>query len=131
MLDALSIDRCAWIGLSWGGMVGMRLGLRIPERLAGLALFDTNANSESRRKVPSYLVMAAIARRFDAMLDAGLVDEVRQLRERHALTANLPSMRCVGYRQTLDYLDGRIARDALRERGIAATRQPYSPTDPR
>jgi tRNA dimethylallyltransferase len=66
---------------------------------------------------------AAIARRFDAMLDAGLVDEVRNLRERHALTADLPSMRCVGYRQTLDYLDGRIERDALRERGIAATRQ--------
>jgi len=66
---------------------------------------------------------AAIARRFDAMLDAGLVDEVRQLRERHALTADLPSMRCVGYRQTLDYLDGHIGRDALRERGIAATRQ--------
>jgi tRNA dimethylallyltransferase len=66
---------------------------------------------------------AAIARRFDAMLDAGLVDEVRQLRERHALTADLPSMRCVGYRQALDYLDARIGRDALRERGIAATRQ--------
>jgi tRNA dimethylallyltransferase len=45
------------------------------------------------------------------------------LRERHALTADLPSMRCVGYRQTLDYLDARIGRDMLRERGIAATRQ--------
>jgi tRNA dimethylallyltransferase len=66
---------------------------------------------------------AAIARRFDAMLDGGLVDEVRRLRERHALTADLPSMRCVGYRQTLDYLDARIGRDMLRERGIAATRQ--------
>jgi tRNA dimethylallyltransferase len=66
---------------------------------------------------------AAIARRFDAMLDAGLIDEVGQLRERHALTPDLPSMRCVGYRQTLDYLDGRIGRATLRERGIAATRQ--------
>jgi tRNA dimethylallyltransferase len=35
----------------------------------------------------------------------------------------MPSMRCVGYRQTLDYLDGRIDRAELREQGIAATRQ--------
>lgn len=67
VLDELAIDRCAWIGLSWGGMVGMRLGLRIPERLAGLALFDTSASAESRRKIPSYFAMAAIARRFGAV----------------------------------------------------------------
>jgi tRNA dimethylallyltransferase len=67
---------------------------------------------------------AAIARRFDAMLAAGLVDEVRALRDRYpGLTTALPSMRCVGYRQTLEYLDGRGDRVLLRERGIAATRQ--------
>jgi tRNA dimethylallyltransferase len=66
---------------------------------------------------------AAIAERFDAMVGAGLVDEVRALRERYALRADLPSMRAVGYRQVLDYLDGRIDRAQLRERGIAATRQ--------
>jgi tRNA dimethylallyltransferase len=66
---------------------------------------------------------AAIARRFDAMLAAGLVDEVRGLRERFRLDAHLPSMRCVGYRQSLEYLDGRIDTVTLRERGIAATRQ--------
>jgi tRNA dimethylallyltransferase len=66
---------------------------------------------------------AAIARRFDAMLDAGLIDEVRDLRNRHALHARMPSMRAVGYRQVFDYLDGRADRAALRERGIAATRQ--------
>ena len=65
----------------------------------------------------------AIARRFDAMLDAGLVDEVRGLRKRFALSADMPSMRCVGYRQTLAHLDGRIDRDTLRAQGIAATRQ--------
>ena len=64
-----------------------------------------------------------IAQRFDAMLSAGLVDELRALRERHALHANLPSMRCVGYRQAWDYLEGTIDRAALREKGIAATRQ--------
>ena len=66
---------------------------------------------------------AAIARRFDAMLDAGLIDEVRALRERYPLHPDLPSMRCVGYRQVYDYLEGHVDRPGLRERGIAATRQ--------
>ena len=66
---------------------------------------------------------AAIARRFDAMLVAGLVDEVRDLRERFPLTAQLPSMRCVGYRQAFEYLEGSGDRITLRERGVAATRQ--------
>ncbi|MFO1325612.1 MAG: tRNA (adenosine(37)-N6)-dimethylallyltransferase MiaA [Burkholderiales bacterium] len=66
---------------------------------------------------------AAIARRFDAMLQAGLVDELRALRARHALAPQMPAMRCVGYRQAWDFLDGRIDAPALRERGIAATRQ--------
>jgi len=65
----------------------------------------------------------AIARRFDAMLAAGLVDELRALRERYALAPGMPSMRCVGYRQAWEFLDGRIAAPALREQGIAATRQ--------
>jgi tRNA dimethylallyltransferase len=66
---------------------------------------------------------SAIARRFDAMLEAGLIDEVRQLRARYPLSARMPSMRCVGYRQVFDHLDGRGDRAMLRERGIAATRQ--------
>jgi tRNA dimethylallyltransferase len=66
---------------------------------------------------------AAIARRFDAMLDAGLIDEVRELRARHRLTREMASMRSVGYRQAFEYLDGSGDRAALRERGIAATRQ--------
>jgi tRNA dimethylallyltransferase len=66
---------------------------------------------------------AAIARRFQAMLDAGLVDELRRLRERHSLTPDLPSMRCVGYRQSWQYLEGAIDASQLRETGIAATRQ--------
>ena len=66
---------------------------------------------------------ARIARRFDEMLAAGLVDEVRALRERGDLRPELPSMRCVGYRQVWETLDGRAPMDTLRERGIAATRQ--------
>jgi len=64
-----------------------------------------------------------IARRFDAMLEAGLVDELAALRKRFALDPSMPSMRSVGYRQAWRFLDGEIDRDALRATGIAATRQ--------
>jgi tRNA dimethylallyltransferase len=68
-----------------------------------------------------------IALRFDQMLgqrdDEGLVAEVARLRARGDLSPALPSMRCVGYRQAWDYLDGKIDRAALRETGIIATRQ--------
>ena len=49
--------------------------------------------------------------------------EVEQLRRRGDLHPGLPSMRCVGYRQAWEYLDGRIDRATLRETGIIATRQ--------
>ncbi|MFO1302914.1 MAG: tRNA (adenosine(37)-N6)-dimethylallyltransferase MiaA [Burkholderiales bacterium] len=65
----------------------------------------------------------AIARRFDAMLVAGLVDEVRALRAAYALDPAMPSMRCVGYRQAWQFLDGAIDAQGLRAAGIAATRQ--------
>lgn len=65
---------------------------------------------------------ARIAQRFNDMLAQGLVDEVRALRERGDLHADLPSMRCVGYRQTWEALDHDDLHD-LPERGIAATRQ--------
>ncbi|HJV53468.1 MAG TPA: tRNA (adenosine(37)-N6)-dimethylallyltransferase MiaA [Noviherbaspirillum sp.] len=69
---------------------------------------------------------ARIAARFDAMLtaaDGGLLAEVERLRARGDLHLGLPSMRCVGYRQAWEYLDGACDRTALREKGIAATRQ--------
>jgi tRNA dimethylallyltransferase len=64
-----------------------------------------------------------IAARFDAMLAEGLVDEVETLRRDYALSPDLPAMRAVGYRQAWAYLDGDIDMKALREQGIAATRQ--------
>jgi len=66
---------------------------------------------------------ALIAQRFDAMLEAGLVDELIALRARHALSPGLPSMRCVGYRQAWEHLEGRYDRQEMRDRGIFATRQ--------
>ncbi len=64
-----------------------------------------------------------IALRFDAMLAGGLLDEVQRLRARGDLHAELPSMRCVGYRQAWEALDGTAPMAELRERGIYATRQ--------
>ena len=64
-----------------------------------------------------------IAERFDAMLAAGLVKELKGLREEYGLEAGMPSMRAVGYRQAWDHLEGRIGAPELREQGIAATRQ--------
>jgi tRNA dimethylallyltransferase len=68
---------------------------------------------------------ARIARRFDAMLAEGFLDEVRRLRADPRLHLALPSMRCVGYRQAWEALDAADPPDldALRERGVAATRQ--------
>ena len=71
-----------------------------------------------------------IEQRFDAMLENGLVDEVKALRSRGDLQADLPSMRCVGYRQAWEALNDieegtplATAMRLMRERGIAASRQ--------
>jgi tRNA dimethylallyltransferase len=64
-----------------------------------------------------------IGQRFLAMLEAGLVDEVRRLRARPGLTAGHPSMRAVGYRQVWSMLDGGIPEREIAARGIEATRQ--------
>jgi tRNA dimethylallyltransferase len=66
---------------------------------------------------------ARIAQRFDAMLAAGFIDEVERLRARGDLHAGLPSMRCVGYRQAWEYLDGAIDYATMRDKGVFATRQ--------
>ncbi|MCO4879525.1 tRNA (adenosine(37)-N6)-dimethylallyltransferase MiaA [Paraburkholderia caribensis] len=66
---------------------------------------------------------ARIAARFDAMLAGGFVDEVKRLRARGDLHPGLPSMRCVGYRQAWEYLDGETDYDTMRDKGVFATRQ--------
>lgn len=70
-----------------------------------------------------------IAQRFEAMLDAGFIDEVRRLHQRPDLHPDLPAMRCVGYRQVWEALDAgqdlnqTSVRQAVVAQGIAATRQ--------
>jgi tRNA dimethylallyltransferase len=85
----------------------------LPFRLAAYALVPEDRAALHRR----------IAERFEAMLRGGLVEELRSLRARHALNDRLPSMRCVGYRQAWGFLEGEFGADALRDQGIAATRQ--------
>jgi len=84
-----------------------------PYRFLSLAL---NASARS-------VLHERIAQRFDEMLVAGLEAEVEMLRARYRLDADLPSMRCVGYRQVWEMLEGRLPASELRDRGIFATRQ--------
>ncbi len=84
-----------------------------PYRMLPLALMPSDRAALHER----------IARRFGAMLDAGLVMEVERLRAKYTLDAGLPSMRSVGYRQVWAMLEGELPREELRERGIYATRQ--------
>jgi len=64
-----------------------------------------------------------IALRFDIMLSSGFIEEVERFYRSDHMKADMPSMRCVGYRQVWDYLDGKLDKTEMRERGIIATRQ--------
>ena len=61
--------------------------------------------------------------RFDGMLKAGLIDEVRLLRTHPGVHADLPAMRAVGYRQVWEFLEGHIDAEQMRYKALAATRQ--------
>ena len=101
-----------------------------PLPLAGEGLGERAVHSLPYRIIPIALVPsdrsalhAHIAARFKAMLEQGLVEELRVLRSKYLLHPDLPSMRCVGYRQAWQYLEGEITEGELLEKGIAATRQ--------
>lgn len=119
--DAQRINRALEIielsGKPMSELLSGRTRLELPFELLSFALEPSDRS----------VLHARIAARFDQMLgdsdDAGIVAEVAGLRARGDLHPGLPSMRCVGYRQAWDYLDGTIDRAALRETGIIATRQ--------
>jgi tRNA dimethylallyltransferase len=119
--DAQRINRALEIielsGKPMSALLAKRAPTELPFALLSFAL------EPSDRAV----LHARIATRFDQMLggsdDTGIVAEVAGLRARGDLNPTLPSMRCVGYRQAWDYLDGTIDRATLRETGIIATRQ--------
>jgi tRNA dimethylallyltransferase len=128
--DAQRIQRALEIIALSGQPMSQLLALRekteLPFQLVPFALEPSDRAVLHRR----------IATRFDAMLsdgededdddgiaEGGLIGEVRRLRARSDLHPGLPSMRCVGYRQAWEYLDGAIDFATLRETGIIATRQ--------
>jgi tRNA dimethylallyltransferase len=97
-----------------------------------MSSFWNEQRSASRELTFSALALIPVQRarlhrrielRFDGMLQAGLVDELAQLKRKYRLEPSMPSMRCVGYRQVWKYLAGEYARDEMREHGIYATRQ--------
>jgi tRNA dimethylallyltransferase len=85
----------------------------LPFRIKAFALVPRDRAELHRR----------IAARFAGMLQAGLIDEVKTLRRKYRLTAAMPSMRAVGYRQVWQYLEREIDAAALTEHAVAATRQ--------
>lgn len=115
--DAQRIERALEIYLITGRPMSELLaeekGDSLPYRLLKVALLPSDRAVLHQR----------IAERFDAMLELGLVEEVRGLRSQYALNPLMPSMRCVGYRQAWQHLDGELDMDSLREKGIASTRQ--------
>ena len=85
----------------------------LPYRIIPIALIPSDRTVLHQR----------IASRFKHMLEQGLVDELHSLRRHYYLHPNLPSMRCVGYRQAWQFIEGVINEAQLLETGIAATRQ--------
>ena len=88
-------------------------GERFPWRVLKLALLPAERGALHER----------IALRFEQMLAAGFLDEVRALRARGDLHADLPAIRAVGYRQAWEHLDGQTDAAVFRDKGIFATRQ--------
>jgi tRNA dimethylallyltransferase len=115
--DAQRIQRAIEVlrltGRTLGSFFAEQKDKPLPFRLLTLALVPEDRGELHRR----------IGLRFDAMLDAGLVGEVEMLRGKYRLDAGLPSMRCVGYRQVWEMLEGQMPRAELRDRGVFATRQ--------
>ena len=72
---------------------------------------------------PRSVLHQRIERRFDLMIAAGFIDEMKGLFARSDLNPALPSMRAVGYRQAWEWLEGKCTFDEMREKAIAATRQ--------
>jgi tRNA dimethylallyltransferase len=115
--DAQRIQRALEVfritGKPLSALQGARVAAQAQYQFVPVALVPTDRSLLHRR----------IELRFEAMLAAGLVEELAFLRGKYALAPELPAMRCVGYRQAWEHLEGAYDRAALRDRGIYATRQ--------
>jgi tRNA dimethylallyltransferase len=115
--DAQRIQRalevCLLSGTAMSTLLAHEQQAGLPYRLLQLALLPSDRAVLHER----------IAQRFDAMLKQDLLGELEYLKSRYVLTPELPSMRCVGYRQAWQYLEGECNAAEMRELGIIATRQ--------
>ncbi|MEH6444034.1 MAG: tRNA (adenosine(37)-N6)-dimethylallyltransferase MiaA [Oceanospirillaceae bacterium] len=103
-------------------------------RLTGKSLTEHWAQQEEQKLAYNVLNLAVmpkerktlhqrIEQRFEIMLEQGFLTEMQALYDRGDLSLDMPSMRCVGYRQAWTYLEGEIDYATMREKGIIATRQ--------
>ena len=94
----------------------------LQEQKAGRAL-DYRLHKIIISPEPRSVLHQRIERRFDLMIEAGFIDELKSLYQRPDLNADLPAMRAVGYRQGWGWLEGHYSFEEMREKAIAATRQ--------
>jgi tRNA dimethylallyltransferase len=115
--DAQRIQRAMEIfyltGKPMSQLIATQDAVTLPYRMLQIALIPSDRSVLHQR----------IAQRFQRMLEMGLIEEVRELRKTYVLNPALPSMRCVGYRQTWQFLDGEFGLATLSEKVVAATRQ--------
>jgi tRNA dimethylallyltransferase len=108
-----ALEICRVSGQTMTSLLALQETYRLPYKLFPLALIPGERKQLHER----------IATRFAEMLKSGLLDELEELKRKYSLNADMPSMRCVGYRQAWQYLAGDIHKEELLEQGIAATRQ--------
>jgi tRNA dimethylallyltransferase len=100
-------------GKTMSALIAQKQSAELPYRIIPIALVPSDRAE----------LHARIAQRFKAMLEQGLVDELRGLREKYPLHPDMTAMRCVGYRQAWQFIEDEIDSAQLLETGIAATRQ--------
>lgn len=108
-----ALEVCMLSGQPMSTLLAAPAAAPLPYRLLKLGLVPSDRS----------VLHARINQRFSQMLDDGLLDEVSDLRRHYQLSLELPSMRCVGYRQAWEYLDGLFDLQTLEDKGTAATRQ--------
>ncbi len=108
-----ALEVCYLTGKPMSEMLEQQQNTSFPFRVFNIALLPSERG----------VLHEHISQRFSVMLEAGLVDEVRTIREQFNVSGDMPSMRCVGYRQVCMYLDNEIDLERMREMGVFATRQ--------
>lgn len=115
--DAQRIQRaleiCELTGQTFSSLRVAKAGGELPYQPIKIALWPQDRA----------LLHNRIEQRFHAMLEQGFIQEVELLRQQHALTSHMPSMRMVGYRQIWDYLTKKVNFNEMTQQAIIATRQ--------